>query len=292
MQKRAFTLIELLVVIAIIALLLAIVLPSLQKVKEQGRSVCCKNNLRQMSLAAVWYVGEHNGYYPIAHYSAQSSSGSASVSASVWDNGDSGGATPTMYQYNWDYTTIRQADQTRIEAGVLWQGETADKVNLCPSYKPARDGSDPFSGYNYNTSFIGHGENERYDYRNFSGSVKAHPTRSGEYIVMPVKASEVRSPGDCVLFGEGQYAGGANKFMRSPIIWEGDVDWTLRPGGTQGFRHNQRTNIAWADGHVTDTKDCFTATHPKYQAQLDAYNEVNSVKIGFLGPDNLRYNLK
>ncbi len=286
MQKKAFTLIELLVVIAIIAMLLAIVLPSLQRVKEQGRSVYCKNNLRQMALTAASYVNDFDGYFPIAHYSMQSA-----VMASAGE-GVEGASVGAAYNYCWDYTTIMQGDRVQVSAGTLWQGETADEVHKCPSYKESDTGIDPFSGYNYNTSYIGHGENERYDAPTFSGRVIDHPNRSGEYIVMSAKASELRSPGSCVLFGEGQYAGGANKFMRSPAVWAGDMDWMLRPGGTQGFRHAQKTNVAWADGHVTEVKECYTDTHPKYKTQLDAYNEANKVKIGFLGPDNLQYNLK
>ncbi len=288
--------IELLVVIAIIAMLTAIVLPSLQHAKEQGKSVYCKNNLRQMSLAAASYVQDFNDRFPIAHYSMQ-------MASVAWlNNNDSGVCVveppdeeepqSAVYSYNWDYiTTVRQG-RTETSAGLLWQGETVDEVHKCPSYKESDGGVEPFSGYNYNTSYIGHGENERYDTQNFSGSVIPHPNRSGEYIVMSAKASNVRSPGDCVLFGEGQYSGGANKFMRSPVVWEGDTDWTVRLGGTQGFRHRQKTNVAWADGHVTDLSECFTETHPKFKNQLETYNAANKVKIGFLGPDNLRYNLK
>src|SRR4030042_2888407 len=49
-RAGAFTLIELLVVIAVIALLMAILMPALQRVKEQGRTISCQANLRQWGL--------------------------------------------------------------------------------------------------------------------------------------------------------------------------------------------------------------------------------------------------
>jgi prepilin-type N-terminal cleavage/methylation domain-containing protein/prepilin-type processing-associated H-X9-DG protein len=61
---RAFTLIELLVVIAIIAILAAMLLPTLARAKEAGKRIACLNNLRQLSLAAQMYVGENQGTYP------------------------------------------------------------------------------------------------------------------------------------------------------------------------------------------------------------------------------------
>ncbi len=57
-RRRAFTLIELLVVIGIIALLMAILLPSLSKAREQGRRVYCLANLRSIAQAAVAYAGD------------------------------------------------------------------------------------------------------------------------------------------------------------------------------------------------------------------------------------------
>ena len=51
-KRKGFTLIELLVVIAIIALLLSILMPTLQKVKKQARSVACQASLHQWTL--IW----------------------------------------------------------------------------------------------------------------------------------------------------------------------------------------------------------------------------------------------
>ncbi len=63
MKRRAFTLIELLVVIAIIALLLAILLPSLKKAKEQARAVICKSNLHQWGLIWKMHVDDNDGKF-------------------------------------------------------------------------------------------------------------------------------------------------------------------------------------------------------------------------------------
>jgi prepilin-type N-terminal cleavage/methylation domain-containing protein/prepilin-type processing-associated H-X9-DG protein len=63
-RKKAFTLLELLVVIAIIALLIAILLPSLQRARKQAKAAACQANLRQWATTLALYAEDHEGLFP------------------------------------------------------------------------------------------------------------------------------------------------------------------------------------------------------------------------------------
>ena len=64
-QRAAFTLVELLVVIGIIAVLISILVPSLNIARAAAKSTASLSNLRQRGIGLVMYKNDNKGYYPV-----------------------------------------------------------------------------------------------------------------------------------------------------------------------------------------------------------------------------------
>ncbi len=94
-QRFGFTLIELLVVISIIAVLLAILMPCLHRVKEQARRSLCRNNLHQGAAAAFMYAGDSDSFLPEGNVVDKSAPGYNKS----WDSAD------LMTLFNYDTMT-------------------------------------------------------------------------------------------------------------------------------------------------------------------------------------------
>jgi prepilin-type N-terminal cleavage/methylation domain-containing protein len=139
--RRGFTLIELLVVIAIIAVLIGLLLPAVQKVREAANRAACKNNLRQIGLAIHHYVDAY-GFLPPGRGFGPTSGGGPGDQAGMFYH-----LLPFLEQQNVYDSNGGPGHQQRL------------KVFLCPSDSTG-DGTPPPNSqqgleapgsYNYNT---------------------------------------------------------------------------------------------------------------------------------------------
>jgi prepilin-type N-terminal cleavage/methylation domain-containing protein/prepilin-type processing-associated H-X9-DG protein len=155
-RRRGFTLIELLVVIAIIAILIGLLLPAVQKVREAAARSQCQNNLKQMALAAVNASDSNGGFLPPGDgmYPSQLQADYNSY-ASVFFH-----ILPYMEQKNAYQETLQQGDPHGQNGGYktyspFWNVLTVNvKSYICPS-----DPSAIFSASNWTSGSLSYAYN-------------------------------------------------------------------------------------------------------------------------------------
>lgn len=122
-RRHGFTLVELLVVIGIIAVLIAILLPALNRAREAAKWTRCLSNLRQLSSSLISYAQDNHDYFPLA-------------AASGWNDAD------------WVYWQGGRNPNANTVTGAIMQylGTTVDvSMVICPSDELASHPGYPYS---------------------------------------------------------------------------------------------------------------------------------------------------
>jgi len=229
MTKRGFTLIELLVVIAIIAILASIMLPALGRAREKVHAVACMNNQKQIGMAFLIYVDDHNDFLP------PPVGGPARTSAagphSRWAHAHATDSTPIYADILVDMNYVTEdifycPSVPRVWGVTAWLNWSGPSISYgIPNWFHPNE---PIGGINYSW-----GSNDNRYYKHISSSSLSIPLRAIDY---PERGMLVADKGT------------RESFYRTPFLWESNF-WNP---ATQdhGQAHGNGTNVLFFAGHV------------------------------------------
>ena len=226
---RAFTLIELLVAIAIIAILAAMLLPALSSAKKKALAISCLNNLKQLGLGMMLYVGDNNDKFPAV------ASNNQGPHAEDWIYWRTPAADPNINYDKVLNSPIAQAIGT---------GKSTNIFN-CPGDRLAHPNGFLFS-YTFNGNATkANGMGRQYD--------------SGGANPVDFKTTQVRRPTDKIMLVEEPSSFNADDMPPGGSIgatgilddgrWEPKIG--VLTGNLISLRHAKRGgNVNFADGHA------------------------------------------
>ena len=232
-RTKGFTLIELLVVIAIIAILLAILMPALNRVREQGKRISCMSNLKQLMLGWEMYAEENDGkiIFSVTRASAETSS--------------QFGGSSTKRQKAWAYymgpDASEQEQRQGLRDGGLFEYVKEEKLFKCPTGVRGE-----LITYSITDAMNGH--------RGHMAMPAMHPI---------MKRSGIKNPALRMVFlDEGMLS------SSSWTLWYDQPRWWDQITK----RHDVGTNIAMADHHAeylkfNDPRTRWMAEHLNWQSQ-------------------------
>jgi len=216
----AFTLVELLVVIAIIAILAAMLLPVLAKGKLSAQRAACESNLRQLGIATQLYWDDDAG-------------NCFQTSLGTTNNGQ-------LWWFGWiDGTKPEGQRPFDLSTGFLFPYLNGSDVRLCPSLASVMAG------------FKLKGTNVIFSY-GYNNSLSGQP---------PVNAAKISRPTETALYADSAQVNNFQTYnglsLRNNPMVEEFYYLTVSTNFTSAnyypnghFRHSQRANVAFGDGHV------------------------------------------
>jgi len=221
LHSSAFTLIELLVVVAIIAILAALLLPTLSNSKEAAKRIRCASNLRQLGFAAQMYWDDHEGMaFPFKVLEP-------------WGDTNDG----QIYWFGWlEQEGVEGERAFDVKQGLIYEYVNGLGVEICPSlnyasghFKLKAKGASYGYGYNVHISTNGTG-----------GARSIESIRDSSGIALFGDAAQVNdfqppAAPDNPLLEEWYYLDAADASTTYP---------------NAHFRHHERANVVFVDGHV------------------------------------------
>ncbi len=226
MKKFSFTLIELLVVIAIIAILAAMLLPSLGNARESAKKIQCAGNFKQIMLAQSAYAGDYVWYAP-----GNFSTAAEPFNQQLWSHK----IRPYMGSRTTPTDWTSSLNLMRIPS--LWCNSAVKVGTDTFAYAP--------SGFGYMKTYFGMAP---------ANCMDATEAPDRYFIVKPDSTSSKVSPSRILFFSElGVTAGSTNGYVhgciRNGTYFEGS------DGGTEpAFRHKNTKNVLYFDGHVNSVR--------------------------------------
>lgn len=244
MKARAFTLIELLVVIAVIALLVAILIPALNRARGQAKKVVCTAHMRGLGVTLRMYVDDYDGKTHNA------------PNQGLWDNA-----------YMQPSVVIKFGPNDSLAYwGIAYEPYAKNKkIFRCPSTRRVDDWPENGWGWTYQQYFryCSYGLNDYITDKKIDHEFKKHDEVIAFQDHIEQKLDGVDSDMFCI--GPG---GRINLTQWRPSAEGGtgfvDSYWGGYDTVGECYRHSASSNTCWLDGHVTSIKQSTGEDVPVY----------------------------